>query len=640
MTRNDLYILMLEDEHLDAELNKAQLMLIDEYNCNVTVVKDKGTYLNALENSNPDIVLSDYNLPQYNGLEALNDLKARKPLIPFIFVTGTMSEEIAADTIKAGAWDYVVKDRLFRLPFAVRSVLHLKEEKMAALQAEEYSKRLLAAIEQSSAQMVVSNENGIIEYVNRKFTEVTGLTPEDAVGQSVTLLSFNDLNLGKMEEAFDQVKNGNVFSGEVLSRKKDGSIFWEYVSITPLKNTEGKITAFVILKEDITSRKIMEQELIEARDKAERSDRLKDAFLQNLSHEIRTPLNAIVGFSNLLSTDARSENSAIREYTSIIQESSRQLLSIVTDILTIASIQTGQETISIKPVGVKKLFDYLFDRFSSSAEEKNIQFILPSDIRSDPMIFLSDETKLTQILSNLLNNAFKFTRKGSVELTYTIHGHVIEFSVIDTGIGIPHESQSHIFDRFRQADDSTHIEYGGTGLGLSISNSFAQMLGGFIQLESEPEKGSRFTLTLPFLLETDSVLKVDPKPVIPEDVVLNILIAEDEFNNYLLLKALLKQPNINLFYAENGLEALNICERNSDINMVLMDIKMPVMDGVTAFRRLRELKREIPVIAQTAYGLEREKQQFLEMGFSEYVSKPIKRDDLYRKIIKCISADR
>lgn len=634
MKKPDLHILMLEDEILDIELNKSQLALLDEYNCVVTVVRDRMSYLQALKTSSPDVILSDYNLPQYNGLNALKDLKEMNLVIPFIFVTGTMSEETAAETIKTGAWDYVVKDRLFRLPLAVRSVLKLKEEKLAALMAENYVRRLLTAIDQTSAQIIVGNDKGDIEYVNKKFTEVTGLTPGNLLGANIYDPSNQIFPAEALKEISETLKRGEVYTGEMKNISKDGSDYWWMLSVSPIRDESGNLVSFVAVKEDITSRKNIEEQLIKALDKAERSDRLKDVFLQNLSHEIRTPLNAIVGFSNLLSQENTS--GITKEYTSIIKDSSHQLLTIVSDILTISSIQTGQETVNVKPVNLRSLFKRLQELFSHTAKEKGLKFHVALDKKELDNLILTDETKLGQILTNLLSNAFKFTHSGSVSLDMRVQGESISFSVEDTGIGISPESLAIIFERFRQAEDTTHIAYGGTGLGLSISKSFSQMLGGVIAVKSEQGKGSVFSLSLPYRVAADLVPHEEKHSVIPENKKISILIAEDEINNYLLIKALLNKPNLHLLYAENGLEAIKACEAHPEIDMILMDIKMPVMDGISAFQKIREIRKELPVIAQTAYGLEKEKQQFLELGFTDYIAKPIKKEMLYGIIRKCL----
>ena len=625
MIKPDLHILMLEDEPLDAELNIAQLQLLEEYNCIVQLVSNKEAYLSALQSGCPDIIISDYNIAQYNGLEALKDLKAKNLLIPFIFVTGAINEETAVGTIKEGAWDYVVKDRLSRLPVAIRSALTLREEKINNAKAKTQTQKLLLAIEQSPAQIVINNIEGVIEYVNTRFTEVTGYQSDETIGKDIRLF----FPIHTFDEVWKNLSTGNSWQGEIQNTRKDGACFWEYITISPIKDKDNKITHFVAVKEDITKRKLMEHELIEARDKAEQSDKLKDAFLKNLSHEIRTPLNAIVGFSDLLQKDKALPQETIESYTSIIKSSSNQLLSIVSDVLTISSIQTGQETTYFKPVNINSLIDDLYYFFNTRAVEKNLNLIFSKGAPDKLIHTFTDETKLMQILANLLNNAIKFTHTGAIELKYALKGDYIEFSVKDTGIGIHKKAQGFIFERFRQADTSIATKYGGTGLGLAISKSFAHMIGGNITVESVPSKGSTFYLTIPYSHQETQPVNEDLNQSDLWNKTLTILIAEDEINNFKFLKAVLLSKNITLLYAANGQEAVQICKQNPDIAVILMDIKMPVMDGISALKKIRKFRKDIPVIAQTAYAMEHDRQYFLDMGFTDCIIKPIAKEELF-----------
>jgi PAS domain S-box-containing protein len=635
MKKQDLKILMLEDEEFDAELNKAQLLLLDEYNCIVDWVVDRKSYLEALENTKYDIVLSDYNLPQYNGLEALNDLKSKKLIVPFIFVTGTIDEETAAGTIKAGAWDYVVKDRLFRLPLAIRSTLQLREERVNTVIAEAKNLQLSMAVEQSPVLVVITDTHYKIEYVNTKFTEVTGFTAEEAIGKDTFMLIPDEKRNYYFEILDNELKKAKSWQGEVQSLKKDKTLFWEHMSISPLINESGETTNYIAVMEDTTKRKKMEEEIIQALDHAERSDKLKEAFLQNLSHEIRTPLNAIIGFSDLLSTNKDKGDKVIDDYTNIIINSSNKLLSIVTDVLTIASIQTGQESVVSQVVDINSVFDRLNKLYMTMISKKKLNFIVKKAIPNGSFYIKTDETKLDQILTNLLNNAIKFTHAGYIELGYEfVNGEKssLRFYVKDTGIGVPKESHEIIFERFRQAGPSISSNYGGTGLGLSISQSFAKMLGGYISVYSELNQGSVFSLFLHDIvqenfnhLKKSNVSSLDAAPF-------ELLIAEDEINNYLLIEAILSDTNLKLHHVENGLEAFDFCKENPSVSMVLMDIKMPVMDGVSAFKEIKKIRPSLPIIAQTAYALEQEKQEFLNLGFNDYIAKPILRDELLKKI--------
>jgi PAS domain S-box-containing protein len=496
MKKTPLHILMLEDDAFDAELNKAQLALLTEYDCNIVWVSDKGGFLREVTSNVPDIVLSDYNLPQYSGLDALNDLKSMNLLVPFIFVTGAMSEETAAETIKAGAWDYVVKDRLLRLPLAIRSALQLRGERLNAERSEEQNRILSSALAQSPVHVVICNVTGVVEYVNLRFAEITGFDPSEVMGWSLRKLSAPVYTESFWENLWALLLQGSSWRGEMQALKKDGTLFWESVSLSPLLNPSGAVTHFIAVKEDITHRKEIELELAEARDRAERSDRLKEAFLQNLSHEIRTPMNAIVGFAGLLGEPDLDKDSML-EYASIVQSSSAQLLSIVTDIVTIARIQTGQERVIVRPVFVNELVDNVLSRYKPKSNEKGLLLMFKKDNENPMPVIVTDESKLLQILSNLVQNAIKFTHNGSVEIGYRFDGASVDFYVKDTGIGIPDEAKEHIFERFRQADPSFSVKYGGTGLGLSISKSYATLLGGKLWVESELGKGSVFYLSIP-----------------------------------------------------------------------------------------------------------------------------------------------
>jgi len=492
-----LKILILEDDALDFELNKVQLQQLKEYECHTLWVKDRASYLKAIEEFCPDIILSDYNLPQYNGLAALKDLQATKSVIPFIFVTGTLNEETAAGTIKNGAWDYVVKDRLFRLPLAIRAALQLKDERQRTAKTQEQNQILSMSLEQSPVHIIIGNLNGEIEYVNKRFTEVTGYTAEDVIGTDMRQQVLGPKNQSFWENIWASIQLGNYWRGEIENVKKDSSSYWEYVSVSPLKNEHGKITHYITVKEDITNRKKIEQEILEAKERAEKSDRLKEAFLQNLSHEIRTPMNAIVGFSGLIA-EPGIDHDSLTEYAHIIQNSSNKLLSIVTDILTMARIQTGQERIITRPVYINELIDKLLINNKELAESKNIDLQIHKDQSNPIPVIITDESKLYQILNNLVHNAIKFTNHGSVHLGYSIQSSAIHFYIKDTGIGIPTDAIDLIFERFRQADPSLSVQYGGTGLGLAICKSYANMLGGKISVESIIDKGSTFHLSIPY----------------------------------------------------------------------------------------------------------------------------------------------
>jgi PAS domain S-box-containing protein len=394
---------------------------------------------------------------------------------------------------------------------------------------------------------------------------------------------------------------------------------------------QGKM---VTLFNEITQRKRTQEELLRAKEKAEESDRLKTAFLQNMSHEIRTPMNAITGFAYLLEnpelTQAKRNN-----FTSIIIHSSNQLLSIVNDILTISAIDTHQERVTIERVCVNQVIYDLYTIFKDRADSKNIGISKEHPLSDKESEIYTDLTKLTQILTNLLTNALKFTQEGIIRLGYHRKGDELEFYIKDNGIGIKAEVHDKIFERFRQADMLINKKYGGTGLGLAISKAFTELLGGRIWVESEIGKGSTFFFTIPYKPVTPEKKARPPKKIKTKKT--TVLIVDDEETNLFYLKELLQDLNIELLLAKDGKEAVGLCRSNPSIALVLMDIRMPIMDGQLAASEIKKSLPALPIIAQSAYALDREIKEYKKYGFDDYITKPILRDELLEKILKFIT---
>lgn len=365
-----------------------------------------------------------------------------------------------------------------------------------------------------------------------------------------------------------------------------------------------------------------------AKEKAEESDRLKTAFLHNISHEIRTPLNAIIGFSGFLDQPDLSETER-KEYIDIIYQSNNQLLSIISDILNISQIETGQVTMRESRINLTNLIRNLHRQFLDDARRAELDFrvSIPSD--TDNTI-CTDESKLIQILSNLLNNAFKFTHEGYVELGFICKENMVEFFVEDSGIGIPESEHKKIFDRFYQVDKKVSRLYSGTGLGLSISKAFVEMLGGSFSVKSSPGYGSRFSFCIPHLkpAQPETEQNTSQPRLTAKAAAKTILVAEDEESNYALVNAILKPHGFNIIRAKNGRAAVDLCSSNPDIDLVLMDIKMPVMDGFEAAQKILKNRSGLPVIAQTAYAHPSDRSRALETGFADYLAKPFNQKQL------------
>lgn len=358
--------------------------------------------------------------------------------------------------------------------------------------------KLVTALTQSPVSILITDKNGLIEYVNPKFCEVSGYSSDEVIGKNSNILKSGKQSRAFYEQMWLEILNGKEFHGEFNNKKKNGELFWEKAIIAPIKLGD-EIINFVAVKEDITERKQMMAELVKAKNKAEESEKLKSSFLANMSHEIRTPLNSILGFSNIL-----IENNGITEderdvFTSVIQKSSDSLLQIINDIIDISSLETGQLKIYKSEVKLNEMLNILFNEFSQRMNEMsahNIQLIkleAPKEIT-----IFADRNRLNQIFTNLITNSLKFTENGFIEFGIEKYDRsFVYFKVKDTGIGIPAEMHQAIFERFRQAEENIIRHYGGNGLGLAIVKNLIELMGGEITVESEPDKGSVFRFSLP-----------------------------------------------------------------------------------------------------------------------------------------------
>jgi signal transduction histidine kinase/CheY-like chemotaxis protein len=378
------------------------------------------------------------------------------------------------------------------------------------------------------------------------------------------------------------------------------------------------------------------KELEEAIIKAEGSDRLKSAFLANMSHEIRTPMNAIVGFSNLLS-EPGFQPGQHDEFIELIKRNSSTLLVLIDDILDLSKIQSQQLILSYKAINLKSFLSDLFQSFVILALPRGNELKLGLSSIDLNFEIETDPVRLRQILSNLINNAIKFTEKGKIEFGIeSFSDKELKFYVNDSGIGIPLEWHDLVFDRFYKIERPSEQHFGGVGLGLAISRSLISLLGGSIWFESETNIGTTFHFTIPYRkVENRGSRKTDSGTAVFNNEL--VLIAEDEDANFRLISLLIEKHGLKVIRAYNGLEAFEAVQSNSSIKAVLMDIKMPVMDGVTSTKLIKEFNREMPVIAQTAYAMQEEKIAYEKAGFDYYIIKPLREKELVetlRKVIK------
>ena len=406
------------------------------------------------------------------------------------------------------------------------------------------------------------------------------------------------------------------------------------------------------------------KELLLEKLRAEESDKLKTAFLTNMSHEIRTPMNGILGFAELLKIPDLAGELQL-EYIDVIKKSSDRMLNIINDIVDISSIEAGLVNVSLTETDINAQSGYVYDFFKPEANEKGIILSVHKGLQGNAAIVLTDEEKLFAILTNLVKNALKFSESGTIEFGYelkpvlqangtetmqssgttdinSLSSDVIQqelvFYVKDTGIGIPVDRQQAIFDRFVQADIADSRAFQGAGLGLSISKAFVEMLDGKIWVESEEDKGSSFYFTLPYTPvsneETALPNAVQINQVEKEVRKLAILVVEDDDTSALLVGLILKDFGREILKATSGKSAVEICRNNPNLDLILMDVKMPDLNGYEATRQIRKFNKDVVIIAQTAYAMIREKEQALEAGCNDYISKPIGVEELKGMIKK------
>lgn len=523
--------------------------------------------------------------------------------------------------------------------------------------AEEKEAELKAIFNNSPASIFVFDENMRILRVNRKgltkFHIKDTLLENQRLGDIINCVNTknNTLKCGsskpcstcKLYDVFTRtVDEGESFTKEEvqISFKKNKKIIEKTVLVsTSLLKRNGK-AAFLATIDDISRRKKMERELIKAKEKAEESEKLKTAFLNNLSHEIRTPLNGILGFIDFFADENYNFSAGQKqEFIEIMNKSGERLINTVNNLVEISKLDSGIMKLNKEKFNFSKVLEVFILEQRHRFENPNIEFIYEIDPDLENEEISTDKLKLLQALKNLIDNAFKFTFEGQVKLIIKRDDKDIHISVEDNGIGIAPEHHTAIFEPFWQVENNMERVFEGNGLGLSIAKKLINSLGSALNVKSDNGKGSVFSFVLPGMLEMkkkvngfDSAGYENVSPLAGK----TILIAEDEVVNYLYLEAVLSKLNCNLIHAFNGKEAVDIVTQNPNINLVLMDLKMPVMDGYEATSKIKSIRNNIPVIAQSAYVSNGENEKAIEAGCSDYLSKPINKKLLFDLILKHI----
>lgn len=641
----EIKILVIEDDLVDQRGIKRALQ-----KSFLKISADFASDLDEVEKSYAgkswDLILTDYHLNRSNGTQVLEFFKNKNIEEPIIVMTGETNPEISAEALKAGAFDFLTKNLITPegIGLAIRNAIRVTKQ-------QKKTNKLLLELQRSEKQLKETQRiAGLGSWEYDLETKEVFWTEETFVifGRDSALAPWSaneyaDSVISEDRDVFDKaieraVKEKIPFE-IVLRHKKDDSEDEIYVSgrVAPYVK-EGKVIKLFGTVMDITKSKKSELEIIKARLEAEKMARIKQDFLANMSHEIRTPMNAILGFTDIVLEDEineRVKNNILR-----IKQAGNNLLVIINDILDFSKIEAGQLEIENVSFDLKSTLDYIKAQFEEFSKRKNIRLYF--DVDSEiPDVITGDEVRLNQILTNLINNAIKFTEKGFVEVRVkpieeTNQFVKIQFEIEDTGIGIPKSKQAKMFDSFTQAASDTTRKYGGTGLGLAISKRLVEMQNGHISVDSEEGVGSTFKFSIDYgichqVIESSVVIDKSKN----EDIEgVNVLLVEDNRMNRELAIHFLKQWGVIYDVALNGLEAFEKVKTTA-YDVVLMDISMPVMDGYTATKEIRSLNTgagEIPIIAMTANAFSDDVKKCFEVGMNDHIAKPFKAPDLKSKI--------
>lgn len=653
-----LNILLLEDSPLDAEL--IQAYLVDGgLDFSLVCVETRGNFVAALEKNCYDIILADYMLPGFNGIEALEIARASYPGLPFIFVSATLGEEVAIETLKKGATDYVVKRRLTRLvPSIVRALREVQErldrkQTEAALQASE--ERLRCLLESNLMGILFGNVNGGISYANDEFLRITGYTREHLQrGElrwiDITPTEYLPLDAIGIAEA---KATGVCTPYEKEYVRLDGSRISVLVGYVLLVDKREESVAFIL---DLSYRKRLEKQLEDRAEELAGLNRIKDEFLATLSHELRTPLNAMLGWTQLLRYRKFDENTTVRALETI-DRNTRSLGTLIDDLLDVSQIITGQLSLNLRWVDLMSNVEAAIETLATAARAKNIEIV--TDFEPTLVRIFGDSGRLQQVAWNLLSNAIKFTPpEGKVMVALRkVDGGIspqlgsganllsasVEIEVSDTGEGISADFLPHVFDRFSQADGSTTRSYNGLGVGLAIVRHLVEMHGGTVQATSAGKgQGSKFLVRLPvqqrrgnggfcalapgkFLIrERRAIAPINESSVNINLSGVRVLMVDNDEDSLDFARVVLENCGAEVETAVSVMEALESMQRRSP-DVLILDLAMPMAEGKDLIEQVRSVSEwaEIPAVALTAYGRVEERVRALRLGFQIHLPKPI-----------------
>ena len=507
-------------------------------------------------------------------------------------------------------------------------VLGLIQDVTEKKEIERMVNLLANSLESISECVSITDTEDRIIYVNESFLNTYGYKLDELTGQHINIVRPQELKDFQVRNFLSKSAEGG-WRGEIINKRKDGSSFPILLSSSAIKDENGKLIAMIGVAMDITEMKKNRDELVEAKEHAEENNRLRFALLNNMSHEIRTPMNAIMGFSELMKEADEEEKVA---YAEIIHNSSDQLLSLIDDVILLSRLQSEKIPLQITEFSPAKLVAEVCMMFNHPKLSKGLQIKETTPYKYRNLMINSDFNKIRQVLTNFLSNAIKYTDTGSIEVGFYVKNNQIGFFVSDTGMGISAHEMQLIFDAFFRGEQAISMAIRGTGLGLNIAKELIDIMGGKIGVESELDKGSRFYFNIPLDQSYPDVKDTPGKKALAFDKEkLSILIVDDEHYNFHYLKAVLKGKVQCVDLAINGKEAIEKV-RSKKYNLILMDLKMPVMGGIEATKILKTEYPDLPVVVQTACAFPEEKERAFDAGCDGYVVKPITKEKIFEVI--------
>ena len=568
------------------------------------------------------------------------------------------SDEIVMNTKEAGRFDefgnvkgeFVFLD-VYKAPLydesgkfigTVGSARDITQQREIQLQLEESEKKYRTLIQNQGEGLFIVDENENITFANPAASRIYEMPVKDLIGKNLGDFVDEQTFEKFVEQTETRRKELKSSTFEFPIHLPSGKSKTLLATVSPYLDDDNTFIGIFGIFRDISKRVKLEEELRKAKEKAEETDRLKSAFLANMSHEIRTPMNSIIGFSDLLTDGSVSEDQQ-HYYLDIINKNGEHLLQLIDDIIDIAKIESNELAVVKKPFDLHGLLLETEHNFADHTlvVEKGLVFGL-DNIQPGSKLIHSDEFRIKQVLYNLIQNALKFTNSGSVHFGYLEPGNgELLFYVKDTGSGIEDKYQESIFSRFEQGNPESAIQHGGTGLGLSICKGIAKLLGGKLWLKSELGKGTVFYFSIPIVTSTSDTSAISQASVSQINSFdfskYTILVAEDKAMNLLLFEQILKSKGVKLYHAPNGKRAVELLDEHTEIDMVIMDIKMPVMDGLEASKIIKGKKQNLPIMAVTAYAMSEDKDKALAAGCDDYLTKPITKAALLEKVVALLS---